>query len=251
MSKDGFKKGTQSPEISWWFLFSSPSSSFWQEANGCSSPSISTLPTFHFQGCCFHPLQQALMGEGWLGKEREEGSESLGTTLSTGRWRKAWAEHILEERSCSRGWACSTHGCKPRWRGSSPQATWAAGTCPRMIWLVLAGRNGVWEVTETPQIWGTGVGDVMGELLIVLAEGNGGVRISAFVVLLLLSPLLPLLALWSGKEEERGFGWNSSYQHCFCWDQLQSLRFLCPHKGATVKEGWPVWVSSFLTGNKQ
>lgn len=74
------------------------------------------------------------------GREREEASESLWTTLSTGRWGKAWAEHILKARSCSRGWACSTHGCMPRW--SSPLATWAARTCLRMIWLVLAGRNG-------------------------------------------------------------------------------------------------------------
>lgn len=56
----------------------SPSISFWQEANGCNSPSISTLPTFHFQGCCSHPLQEALMGEGWLGEERQEEGEEGG-----------------------------------------------------------------------------------------------------------------------------------------------------------------------------
>lgn len=62
------------------------------------------------------------------------------------------------------------------------------------IWLVLAGSNGGLRgtrVTETPRIQGTGVGGGLGELLTVLAQGNRGVRISGFVVLPLLSPLLP------------------------------------------------------------
>jgi len=62
------------------------------------------------------------------------------------------------------------------------------------IWLVLAGRNGglrVTRMTETPpnlryrgEMWN-------GALLTVLAQGNRGVRIYGFVVLPLLSPLLP------------------------------------------------------------
>lgn len=175
-------------------------------------------------------------GGGMTGRgvgEREEASESLQKTLSTGRWGKAWAEHILKKRSCSRGWVCSTHGCLPRCRWSSPLATWAARTCLRMIWLVLSARSGIWEGQrrQNPhkselQVWEISWGSCL--LCWQRAKEESGFLLLGFSLCFLLSS-----HCWFCDQVEEGrrkkeFGWNSSNHYCFCWDQLPSLRLLCP-----------------------
>lgn len=141
--------------------------------------------------------------------------------------------HILKERSCSRGWACSTHGCPPRQQWSSPLATWAVRTCWRMIWLVLAGRNGVWEEQrwQRPpksevQVWEIPWGSCS-LCWQRVTEGSGFLLFWCFLCFLL-SSLCWLCEQVEERRRKEGFGWSSSHHHCFCWDTLQSLRLLCP-----------------------